>query len=478
MKALLIVLSLFFVHGLFADTDSKNEDKKSPTDLKKLSDMVTELAQKSITTCKESTTDKTPFYISDEYRQGDKIWENFRSIEDHTKKVSYIPRGSIVHAPVELAEASYHPNYRVPVEVLSLPDKKWEDDLLEESGKRGNRHFRHKALTPKGLPRSQIGDQGFLDRRALIPAGKFTFFVKQGSRLEKTPGGLDLTDFPLVLVKDGDQFAGERCCEYELNEEPACYFKYRFAALNESFDPVEYFDLDPLRCGLLEDIMPVPKRSDFDVSVSRILSKMKEEYPGFGILEGVSTENKKLSGLHFLPEYKGSNLNTIHRPYMVKIPLDHETGEGPFNSYHYKPDNIASNDSFLRPKPLCAFMEVMKQFQKECGGGPGCQVQFGNFYHDPDWNVHESHGNGTCVDIRPFRDSSDADARITRSSGQYNRERTRKFINLLKRAGAWPIFFNDSKIKGSRWLSNHDDHIHACFHHSNKYVKDACNDGL
>lgn len=447
-------------------------------DLKTLDDMVDELAKKTHTTCSESTTKRVPFYISDEYKQGDKIWENFRSIEDHTKKVSYIPRGSIVHSPIELSEISYHPDYRVPIEVLSIPDEKWENDLREDNGRRKNRHFRGAALTPDGLPRTQEGDQGYLARNSLIPAGRFTFFVKKGSRLEKTPSGRDLADFPLTLVKNGDNFEGQRCCLYELEEEPSCFFKYRFAALDESFDVLEVFDLDPLRCNLVNDIQPVPKRSDFDVSVDRILRRMREEYPGFGINDGIETDEKNLSGIHFLQEYKNGNLSTTERPYMIKIPIDHETKEGPFNSYHYKPDNIASNDVFLRPRSLCALTAVMQEFHKSCGDSPGCQVQFGNFYHDPAWDVHASHGDGTCVDIRPFRKSSDADTRITRNYRQYSRSRTKDFINLLRKAGADPVFFNDSKIKGSRWLSNHDDHIHVCFHPNNRNVKKACNDGL
>lgn len=429
--------------------------------------------------CSDAQTEDPPFYVSDEYRQGDKIWENLRDIEDHTKVKEYIPRGSIVHAPYELTEVSYAPEHRVPIKVISVPDKKWEDDIKGTNRSGQRRRFRHTALTPKGRERAKEGSVGFLDRRALIPAGKFTFFVKESSPLHKSPGGLDLKQYPLSLLKVGDTYQGQNCCEYtETSEEPNCFFKYTFQVLNNKGEALETVNIDPQRCELLKHIMPVPKKDGMDLSLASILKNLNEEYPGFGIGEGIETPSVNLSGIKYLPDHKHKN-GRVARDYMIKIPMDPETREGPYNSLHYHPDDDNNSDAYLKPQSMCAFFEVLKKYNQECGEDAGCQVQFGNMYHHPGWGVHESHGSGECIDIRPQRKGDDDNSGLTYTqTSRYSRDKTKKLVDILKEAGGAPIFFNDTKINGVRWLKGHHNHIHVCFNPARQKVKDACRKGI
>ncbi|MDC1174965.1 hypothetical protein OAT67_06205, partial [Bacteriovoracaceae bacterium] len=258
------------------------------------------------------------------------------------------------------------------------------------------------------------------------------------------------------------------------------FFKYTFQALSKDQVVLEEFNINPLACQLLEHIQPVPKRKEIDSAVLNIMAKLGEEYPGFGIGEGIETDDIKLSGIRYLPEHKGSSISRIHRDYMVKIPLDPDTDKGPYNSFHYKPDDDNSSDTYLQPESLCAFTEVLKQFNKKCTGA-GCQVQFGNFYHSPSWKTHKTHGSGHCVDIRPQRKNSDLDISLnynTTNTGRYSREKTRDLVDILVKAGGSPIFFNDKKIKGVTPLARHSNHIHVCFKPERQKVKDACRKGL
>lgn len=444
--------------------------------------------------CEESETNKPPFYVSDEFKQNDRLWENFRSIKDPDDIIGFIPRGSIVYAPPELTESTFSPDDRVPVRVISI----FDETRSEIANARGpSRKMRPTSLTPRGRELVEKGQEGFLDRRAMQPAGKYTFFVKKDSPLHRSMGGSpNLANLPLTLKVEDGKYKGQRCCIRlsPTDEEPQCHFRYSFETLAKDGETPEVYNINVESCRLMESVVPVQSFDDlgkgtegFDSTdkelghaVNNILLNMRERYPGFGIGSGFQDDDVEFGGLRFLSEHRRANNSaTLEREYMMKIPIDHETKKGPYNSIQYNPDDNKSNDAFLRPVSMCAFMEVLKKFEKSCGNGPDCRVQFGNMYHHRDWNVHQSHGDGTCVDIRPMRTDPDNIANgLVVGGWNYDREKTRKLVNVLREAGGDPLYLNDSKIKGSDSLSGHNNHIHVCFNPRRRNVKETCEEGI
>jgi len=168
----------------------------------------------------------------------------------------------------------------------------------------------------------------------------------------------------------------------------------------------------------------------------------------------------------------------VTRQEMIKVKIDDETGEGPFNSFHYRPDDKVSSDLYLKPNSHCAFLRVLEQHNKDCTS-MGCQVQFGDMYHSDSWGVHQGHDSGECIDIRPLRKMDDGNSGLTYRHGRYDREKTKAFITLLKKAGARFTIFNDKQITGlSRDASVHDDHIHVCFGENREKVQTTCQQGF
>jgi hypothetical protein len=450
--------------------------------------------------CEDATTDKAPFYISDEHAQGNKIWENFRNLESG-KPEAYIPRGSLVFADPELSERFYDTDYRVPVKVIQV-NNETQDEIKNARGP--VRKIAPIALTPKRLPLVEKGQQGFLDRRAMQPAGKYTFFVKKDSPLYKTWGNNpNNANLPLSLKVEDGKYVGKRCCLHtsETLEEPFCDFRYTFQLLNDDFSVQSEFHADMKSCpAIMESVFPVqnfnhlgrPGRntasSSTEVSgaVNQMLLRLEDRYPGFGIAGGWSGTDETIdqelnfSGLRFLPEWRNNSASAVFREYMMRIPIDHETKRGPYNSIHYNPDDTMDNDAFLEPLPMCAFMEFLKKFEKDCGSGPDCRVQFGNMYHHPDWGTHREHGSGYCLDLRPQRtDYNNVRDGLEYGWGNYKRQQTQQMVDALRAAGATKIIFNDPKIKGvidgSR---SHNNHLHVCFNPKNQKVKDVCNKGI
>lgn len=448
-----------------------------------------------IQNCQVSETEKPPFYISDEYRQGDKIWENFRSLKDKNDVIGFIPRGSIVYAPPELTESVISPDDYVPVQVVTV-ENETRSEIVNARG-RSKRFYTTSSPSNRKIPLIEKGQEGFLSRNAMQPAGKYTFFVKEDSPLHRSMGGSpSLANLPLTLRVEDGKYQGQRCCVSEslVDEEPVCHFRYSFETLPKEGESVDVYNIDIMACNVMDSVFPVQSFDDigngsegFDPTdkglahaVNNILLNMRERYPGFGIGSGFQGDEIEFGGLKFLPEHRRANRSaTLEREYMMKIPIDQETKEGPFNSRQYNPDDSMSNDAFLRPVPMCAFMEVLKKFEKDCGGGIDCQVQFGNMYHSRDWNVHESHGDGTCVDLRPMRTDPENIANgLVVGGWNYDREKTRKLVNVLREAGGDPLYLNDSKIKGSTSLKGHHNHIHVCFNPRRRNVKETCEEGI
>lgn len=450
--------------------------------------------------CSPSQTEDPPFYISDEFKQGDRLWENFRNIEDHNEKIGFIPRGTIVYADPELSEAHYSPDHRVPVRVVQV----FDDTRAEIKRATGPAtKLKPTSITPNGLPLVVKGQEGFLDRRAMQPAGKYTFFVKKDSPLYKGMGSNpDLINLPLTLKIERGKYQGHRCClsKGPSDEEPLCHFKYSFQSLVPEGQIPQTFDIEIHSCGFMESVVPVQSfeniglgtdrydsnQNELGLSVNNILQNMEERYPGFGIGTGWNGEANgreiQFNGLRFLSEHRpASDMRRTYRPYMMRIPIDHETKEGPFNSVHYNPDDSSDNDTFLRPVPMCTFMEALKKFEQRCGSGISCRVQFGNFYHNPAWNVHETHGSGYCLDLRPMRtDPRNVNDGLKVGWGNYDREKTQLLVNTLRDAGATDIILEDRKMEGVRRLGNstHKNHLHVCFDPENSKVRNTCFNGM
>lgn len=446
--------------------------------------------------CSQSETEQPPFYISDEFNQNDKLWENFRSLQNPDDIIGFIPRGSIVYAPPELSESNYSPDSRIPVRVITVAD---ETRSEIENARGPSRKFRPISLTPRGRPLVERGQEGYLDRRAMQPAGKYTFFVKQDSPLHRSMGGSPaLANLPLTLKMANNKYQGQRCCISRSleDEEPLCHFRYSFETVTPAGQTPDVYNIDVQSCRLMESVVPVQSFDDLGVGTDRfdntekdlglavhnILLDLNEKYPGFGIGSGFQNDEVDFGGIRFLSEHRRANGRaTLEREYMMKIPIDHETKEGPFNSIQYNPDDNRSNDAFLRPVPMCAFMEVLKKFERVCGSGPECRVQFGNMYHHQNWNVHETHGSGYCLDLRPMRtDPNNVANGLVVGGWNYDREKTQQLVNVLREAGATDIILEDGKIDGVRRLYNrtHRNHLHVCFDPSDRDVRNTCYQGL
>lgn len=430
------------------------------------------------TSCEESKTEKPPFYISTGYRQSTRLSENLRSLKNKRRTQAYLPRGSIVQVDPELVSDGASSKYRVPVRVIEVTDKSLENELKGRN--RVTNFFKRMSWTRRNLPRAEAGDVGFLSPKSLKPADKFTFIIKEDSPLYDRPELRNRLNVPLTLKMDGDQFLGKYCCRHKsrYDEDPVCFFRYTYQAIDKNREIISEFQMG--NCHSLEDLVPITNRNGIFESIQNILDNLDREYPGFGIGKGTGYgDDVKFSGLRFLPEkrWDRSRKQTITRELMIRIPIDKETKEGPYGSFHYNADDENSNDAFLQPASLCAFMEVLKKFQRECRE-PGCQVQFGDLFHKASWGKHASHGDGTCIDIRPFRRNSDTDAALHYESRNYDREKTQRFIHILREAGGRPIYFNDPGIRGIGRVEGHGNHIHVCFKPKRDQVKEACNKGL
>jgi penicillin-insensitive murein endopeptidase len=77
---------------------------------------------------------------------------------------------------------------------------------------------------------------------------------------------------------------------------------------------------------------------------------------------------------------------------------------------------------------------------------------------------HKSHRKGLEVDLRPLRKDGKRHP-VTYFSPEYDREGTALLIGLFHTCapGLLVIFFNDTRIPGTRPLVKHDDHFHVQF---------------
>lgn len=460
--------------------------------------------------CSVSTTDEKPFYVSDEYKQGSKVYENLRSFDSKNKEVEYLPKGSIVYAPPELFELSSEDDFRIAVKVLSTPTSninetllgsKYYDPKLEKWFDKSELHRRAAGL--KGKKRAKKGSKGYIPRKALAQVDDYTFLLKNDSKVYKTPSGDDLNGKSLSFKMIDGKFQVKSCCKPnpDINQDGSiCVQHYVIDVKDKDNNVIESFSTNIAGCELFSDILPVPNEDI--LPISQIINLVSGSAEVSTPLADLGIEN-----LEIIPEtnkWSGSKKLTKHKTGYLKFPIDDATGFGPFNSFHYNKDDKGNSDIFIKPLAGCAFMQVLKSFEKKCSG-KGCQVMFGDMFHRSNWKNHKGHYNGRCIDIRPFRKKDDIQNQgLTHSNNRfsrYDREKTEKFLRELVKAGATPIHFNDSTINkkfkdaeylkelrpdlGGKWkssrkpshLSNHDNHIHVCFP-ENAEVKKTCKDGV
>lgn len=410
--------------------------------------------------CEESTTEEGPFQVTDASGMGWKTYENFRSKDNHRKKDNIIPRRSIVKVKKGSEEFAEHPNSYVPVEVLGVADTDYHDDNL----KKGRLRSASAKVNWQKLKKVNKGKKGFLYSKSLKKADEYTYIVTEDSPLLADNG---LTDMGVVAIRpekglDGG-FAIEKCCDQQSLEVsvmlPVCTTRYKFRLVYADDTEGKEIFVDVDQCGVAENLVPF-KNNDISALMTHF-------------------ELSKNSGVGF----DMSKIEYIDEKGMAKMPLDYESFDGngmkgPFGSYHYNADDKGASDVYGKPLTTCAFMKVLEKHQKDCTE-PGCQVQFGDMFHLRDWGPHQYHGAGRCIDIRPLKTEDNLMGTSYRST-IYDREKTEKFINLLKKAGGTSVVFDDPKVPGVARTANqsHADHIHVCFDPKSKIVKKTCYQGL
>lgn len=447
-------------------------------------------AQAPIPTCEDKGSNEPPFYVSDTYKQGNLEYENFRKLENPALEDAYIPRGSLVHTPPELYELAQQQEKRVPIKVLNV-----NTDLEENSKKSTRSLFQRLFSNPQKLRRVKPGDMGYISAKSLKPAGEFTFFVKADAPVYESPSGLNLNEHKIKpkLLDDGSYHVKE-CCFHFIKRDPVCFQFHLIDILNADNQVVETSTLKGLGCGFLSNLESVPNQLESSMGrIYHLINKHPSEalsQLGVGELELFQTAN----------EYRGRRGKTA----LIKLPINEETGLGSFNMRHYTPDDAAYSDNFIQPTAGCAFLRVAQLWEQNCQGA-GCELQYGNMFHLESWGTHQTHDSGYCVDIRPFRKEDDRDRGLKYSHSRYDRERTKKFIEVLMQAGASDLIFGDRKLithanlpatreavlpdapddywsyrHKPRWDTegHHDDHIHVCFNPDDALVKKTCQQGL
>lgn len=428
--------------------------------------------------CREILRDQPPFMVSDETDMGYRNWENFRDLSNYRTVASYIPLRSIVRV---LPEAQQYMDQigrqdYIPVEVLSTPNAQ-----MAEEAPSGRYHFRNTMVNPD-RPRAARGDQGYIYAGSLRrPSGAadarndFTFVVAQNAPLLNIPGmDGDLRGRPLRLATRDGKFRMNECCQTDAQTGVlVCEENPIFEILGPNLTDVEG------EVTLDEDYLcHVRAVSNRQVEPLLEIAEMagEEDFGGFEALQFIDSRG------------------------LVKMPLDRATCvdgvgvESVFGSFHYRPDGGCNQiyDAFAAPESACAFMRVLEAHQRDHANqmdqsgrlGNGYEIQWGDMYHEASWGVHQSHGAGECIDIRPLRPDGD-DGRgggvSVNYSGAVDMDKTCELIQRLQDAGASTLIFGQACDNGgvtSVDRSVHHNHIHVCFPASSPEVRNACQNGL
>lgn len=431
--------------------------------------MTTKVFSNEFMYCSKVLLDEPPFYISDEYKQGDKVWENFRNLEDPGRKNRYIPRGSIVQVDQELYEQSDAPGHLVPIRVINTPATKTEEALKKtKSRSRDSLRVLVSGLGKKD--RVKKDDTGWLNKNSIRSAGKFTFAVTKDSRIYDNPNVHVDKNYYVKLKMESNKFVATNCCTEDIGpHEPVCVTKYKMSLIDEKGDEIDDDFINVNSCSFIDELVPISNNTY--ESVREIINTLSRDTPSLGITD--------LERLPPRQHWRGTKKSTI-RSELIKMPID-KSGKGPFNSFHYRRDDKQNSDAYLKSTAMCAFNKVLEQWSKECKE-VGCQVQFGDLYHPPSWRAHSSHGSGECIDIRPMRANDDDTLNGLKPGWErYSLDKTKRFVKLLEKANGKKIFFNDPKIykkTKAKYMKGHHDHIHVCFPSDDKEVKKTCKEGI
>jgi len=399
--------------------------------------------------CVPSTTSTPPFFISDTYKQGDRIYENLRSLEDRSVKTHYINKGSIVHVDQSIYQQTKRGQY-LPVEIISTPLDSEQAGITDQTDRRNR--FNYLKSGSNNLEHAKIGVKGFLNKKSLKPAGKYRFLLKEDSILYERINKEHLPNLNISLKMEGRRYQTNKCC-YENNgvSNLKCFDEYKYEIFQNN-TKIKELSLNNNSCTIFDSLSPMSKK-DFD-SINGILNTLNMVYGDLTVLPGYKVEHKTV------------------RPNLVKFPIKKLA-----NAYHYKSDDKASSDLFTLPSVGCVFSKAIKEFGTKCKTS-GCQVQIGDMYHNNTWGVHHRHDNAKCVDIRPFRLNEDLDYGITiMDKHRYDSKKTCQFIKTMQKYGASYIDFGDTSCDA--WaLKNltkgtHLDHLHVCFNNS-LTVKKKC----
>lgn len=458
--------------------------------------------------CCLDTTKTPPFYISDSIL-GEKAYVQPSKSSNSIKKYDlYVPKGTIVQVPVEFRNFKSSEGGLLPFKAISVPRPFLEKTV--ENAKPSRVTFTKMLQEIDGKTRIEKDEIGFINPKALRKANDFAFYVNEDAPAYTTPNRGVLNNKSIIPTIIDGEFKIKRCCEnyflYEKGLQTLCVDDYFFDIFETNGEKVEEISYEFLKCGALQNITAIPLENKFELEA---LTKF--------LLDSASSSGMftryGIDELEIVMSNEGIKL--------VKLPLDEMTGQGAFNTKPYNSDDKGGTDFFLKPKSMCGFMGLAKKFTNECQS-IGCQVQFGDMYHEKQWGDHKSHESGECVDIRPFRKNHDDITRnepwhemmlnpdktstkkwipnTMKRNPRYDREKTQQFIEMAIKEGATDIFFNDPEINKAHssiinrkkikpedsssvwdhWWEirgniysddpSHNDHIHLCFKEQNPNV--------
>jgi hypothetical protein len=393
--------------------------------------------------CERVTVDNGPFLVTSTVAMGNKIYDNFRSLEDSSKKKAYIPMDSIVRDLRPDGLTNSKDGKYMPVEVLQTAN------LVRESYlKRSRMFFKQLTFWGKDLPRVKEGHHGYIHRESARPSKEYVYVLKDQSLLNLGQNQQDLVVLSPKL-KDG-KYAAKKC---------------------DNGDVIHIFKAE------VKSYNTVISESEFEVNMKQGEGQALAQNL-VAIQQDAASSLLSIFQYLYLDEdfsmYGPENLEYIHTLKLLKFPLDVETMQGPFSSYYYNPDNSGYDDIFIKRLSACAFISVLRDFHNHYDGK--YEVAFGDMFHPLEWKEHKSHKTGLCIDIRPVRNDGKRGG-LTYNDSSYSYSATQKLISLSKKAGASSIYFNDPKIinsiSGVSYMGGHNNHIHLCFNDT-ETVRKSC----
>lgn len=403
--------------------------------------------------CTDFRTKEPPFYISSTTKTADKNWTNFQAQPSARSTIGFLPKSSIVRIQPGSQNdlASKGKNVFIPVEVISVPDSN-----LFQTAAGARQPLKNNVLGK--LDKARAGDKGYVAKEVLKHVTGYTFMIREDAPIFSMSDQFKvLAGRALRLKQDPDEsFLARQCCVKEATQ-LRCETRYVFEILSKDLRSVENtIEFNPVECHFCLDFLRPIMNAQLE-PIRDIVSMTKPQM-GTGV----------------------AGLELIDSMGLVKIPIDPTTGVGPFGSLHYSPEKgyAIADDAFADLTTGCTFMRVLEAHQKKCST-PGCQIQWGDIYYPyvtrGGKKEHRSHDDGQCVDIRPLRKSDD-DSPIQWSKSaktDYDVEKTKDLIELLKAFGGDPILFNDKRTGANRW-PGHDNHIHVCFDPESPRVQEVC----